>query len=459
MTVQPPTAPRIPATAPASAPISAPIAAPFVPGATAAVPPASVPLGFLAAAGVGLVAFGLAAWFSADRIVDMPTHPGSVAAVHVGMLAFLTTAVLGAAHQFSPVVGRRPLRSVPAARVTLVGMVATAWMLPSGFAHGPEALVLAGGITGAATVLLAAWNLSGPLSTRDGGVPLVGLRVSIAYLVLTVAFGVTYAIDRQTLWFPLLPNRVLAHAHLGLIGWLGITYVSVAEKLWPMFLLAHRPRARAGAWAVGLLGTGVGVLAVGLLLESPIVVALGGTAVVVGFGCHIASLVGVVRARRRPLELLHRFLFTSTAFLVVAIALGVAAALAPVDYGTRSRLVSAEVASLAAWLGLAVIGHVHKIVPFIGYSALRARGVTHAPSGKPLMFADLFHPGIARATLVASGAGFALAVIGILVGSSTVIALGGVGIATAGVLVTANLVSGPRRVTRASARSAPATAA
>ncbi len=287
----------------------------------------------------------------------------------------------------------------------------------------------------------------------------MGLRVSIAYLVLTVAFGVTYAIDRQTLWFPLLPNRVLAHAHLGLIGWLGITYVSVAEKLWPMFLLAHRPRARAGAWAVGLLGTGVGVLAVGLLLESPIVVALGGTAVVVGFGCHIASLVGVVRARRRPLELLHRFLFTSTAFLVVAIALGVAAALAPVDYGTRSRLVSAEVASLAAWLGLAVIGHVHKIVPFIGYSALRARGVTHAPSGKPLMFADLFQPEVARATLVASGAGFALAVIGILVGSSTVIALGGVGIATAGVLVTANLVSGPRRVTRASARSAPATAA
>src|SRR5690606_13789501 len=210
------------------------------------------------------------------------------------------------------------------------------------------------------------------------------------------------------------PNRVLAHAHLGLIGWLGITYVSVAEKLWPMFLLAHRPRARAGAWAVGLLGSGVGGLAVGLLLESPIVVALGGTAVVAGSGCHIASRVGVVRARRRPLALLLRFLFSSAAFLVVAIAIVVAAAVAPVDYGTRSRLVSAEIASLAAWLGLAVIGHVHKIVPFIGYSALRARGVTHAPSGKPLMFADLFHPGIARATLVASGAGFALAVAGIL---------------------------------------------
>src|SRR5690606_32756706 len=114
----------------------------------------------------------------ADRLVTSPTHPGAVAAVHVGVLAFLTTAVLGAVHQFSPVVGRRPLRSVAAARVTLAGMVVTAWLLPSGFAHGPEWLVATGGTIGAATVVLAAWNLSGPLSERDGGVPVLGLRWS-----------------------------------------------------------------------------------------------------------------------------------------------------------------------------------------------------------------------------------------------------------------------------------------
>ena len=95
--------------------------APFVPGGAATVPPASVPLGFLAAAGAGLTGFGVAVWFAADWIVLAPTHPGAVSAVHVGMLAFLTTAVLGAVHQFAPVVARRPLRSVRVARLTLVG--------------------------------------------------------------------------------------------------------------------------------------------------------------------------------------------------------------------------------------------------------------------------------------------------------------------------------------------------
>lgn len=428
---------------------------PFVPGGVGVVPPASVPLGFLAAAGVGLFAFGLAVWFAADRVVVSPTHPGAVSAVHVGMLGFLTTAVLGAVHQFTPVVARRPLRSVVAARATLVGMVATAWLLPSGFAHGPESLVAAGGVTGAATVLLAAWNLSGPLSARGGGVPLAGLRLSVGFLIVTVAFGVTYAFDRQTGWFPLLPHRVLAHAHLGLIGWLGLTYVSVAEKLWPMFLLAHRPRARAGAWAVGLLATGVPVLAAGLLFSTPAIAWPGGLAVAAGLSCHLASLAGVVRHRRRPLELLHAFLVASAAFLVAAVALGAATALAAVEPAVRARLVTAEVAALAAWLGLAVVGHAHKIVPFIAYTALRARGITTGPTGRPLLFGDLLHHGAARFTFVAAAGGFGATVTGILVASPGTVGAGGAAVALAGAVVTANLAISPRRAARARAITTP----
>lgn len=419
------------------------------PAGPATMPPPGVPLGFLAAAGVGMWAFGLAAWFGADRIVETPTHPGAVSAVHVCMLAFLTTAVLGALHQFSTVVGRRPLRSVPVARVTLVGMVATAWLLPSGFAHGPEALVAAGAATGAVTVLLAAWNLSGPLSGEGGGVPVVGLRLSVAFLVLTVAFGVVYAFDRQAAWFPLLPNRVLAHAHLGLLGWLGLTYVAVAEKLWPMFLLAHRPRARAGAWAVGLLASGSVGLAAGLLFEVPALALVAGLAAAAGLACHLFSLAAAVRHRRRPLELLHWFLFASAAFVVVAIACGAAAALPSIGPDLRSSLVSAEIASLAAWLGLAVVGHAHKIVPFISYTALRARGVVTGPAGRPLLFSDLFHHGVARATLVSSIAGFSAIVAGILLDSTTVVAVGGVLVSVTGAVATINLATGPRRATRA----------
>jgi hypothetical protein len=419
-----------------------------VPGAGATVPPASVPLGFLAAGGVGLWAFGLVVWFAADRVVAAPTTSGAVSAVHVGVLAFLTTAVLGAVHQFAPVVGRRPLRSVTGARLTLAGMVAAAWLLSSGFAHGPETLVAAGAVVGSLTVLLAAWNLSGPMAARDGGLPVAGLRLSIGFLVATVAFGVVYAFDRQTGWFLLLPGRVLAHAHLGLLGWLGITYVAVAEKLWPMFLLAHRPRARAGAWAIGLLAAGKPVLAAGLLVAAPPLAWLGGVTVVTGLGCHLVSLVTVVRHRRRPLELLHGFVIASAVFLVVAVGAGAAAAIGDLAPADRARLVAVEVAALLAWLGLAVVGHAHKIVPFIAYTALRARGVATAPSGKPLLFSDLFHPGLARATLAAATTGFAVAVLGILVASPTTLAAGGVAISVSGALATINLASGPRRVSR-----------
>jgi hypothetical protein len=419
-----------------------------MPGTGATVPPASVPLGFLAVGGVGLWAFGLAVWFAADRVVASPSASGAVSAVHVGVLAFLTTAVLGAVHQFSPVVGRRSLRSVLVARVTLVSVVAAAWMLSSGFAHGPETLVAAGGVVAAITVILAAWNLSGPLASRDGGVPVAGLRLSIGFLVVTVAFGVVYALDRQTGWFPLLPNRVLAHAHLGLLGWLGLTYVAVAEKLWPMFLLAHRPRARAGGWAIGLLGAGTPVLAAGLLLAAPALAWPGGVMVGAGLTCHLVSLATVVRHRRRPLELLHGFVIASAIFLAAALAAGLAAALADVAPADRTRLVAAEVAALVAWLSVAVMGHAHKIVPFIAYTALRKRGVATGPTGRPLLFGDLFHRGVARATLATAAAGFAAALVGILVASATTLAAGGIGISITGALATINLAVGPRRVRR-----------
>ena len=434
-----------------TAPMVPPVAVPG-PGAPEVVPPPAVPLAFLAASGIGLTALGLAVWFAADRLTTAPTHPGAVSAVHVAMLAFLTTGVLGALHQFAPVVARRPLRSTSAAWVTFVGMVATAWILPTGFAHGPEWLVATGGLVGTATVGLAAWNLSGPLSSRDGGVPLWGLRASVGYLVATVLFGLVYALDRRYGWFPLVPHRVLAHAHLGLLGWLGLTYVAVAEKLWPMFLLAHRPHDREGRIAVAALAAGAPAIAVGLLLAAPALAWTGGLLAAVGLCAHLASLLSCVRHRRRRLELLHAFLFTSAGFLVVALVLAEVAAVFPLSPGRRSDVVAAEVAALTGWLGLAVVGHAHKIVPFIGYSALRARGIRSRPDGSPLLFAHLFRPSTARATLVTGGTGFGLVVVGLLVVSAPTVAVGGVALALTGAAATSNLALTPRRVLKEATR-------
>ena len=92
---------------------------------------------------------------------------------------------------------------------------------------------------------------------------------------------------------------MLAHAVVGLFGWLGLAYVTLAGTLWPMFFLANVPaRNRLGAMAVWSAGAGVALLSPGLLFQAawlgwPGAVMLGG-----GLGAHLAMLAA--HLRRRP---------------------------------------------------------------------------------------------------------------------------------------------------------------
>lgn len=412
-------------------------------------PPPVVPLTFLALSAAGFLGFAGTLALGADEVIDNARGPDTVAIVHLGVLAFLSVAVLGALHQFAPVVGGRALRSVVVARVTAVVFFAGAVALPTGFAHGPESLVMAGGVCASVGVALAAWNLSRPLAAPHKGAPMVGIRFSVGFLVATAAFGVVYAFNRSEGWFPLYTHRVLAHAHLGLLGWLGLTYVAVAEKLWPMFLLAHRPRARAGAWAVRLIPLGVVLFAPGLLFDARPVALAGGAIVIVGVGAHVVSLASVIRHRRRRLELLHAYVVGAALALAVAMILGMIAALADVSTLTRTRLVSGEVAALFGWITLAVIGHAHKVVPFISWMTLRRRGATTRPDGKPLLFADLFDRRVARTTCIATVAGVVLLVFGTTAGSTVALQWSALAFAVSATSAFSNLVIGPRRVLRA----------
>ncbi len=423
-------------------------------GMPATVPPPDVPLALLAASGLGLVAAGAGLAAEAGHAVAVPTADSVVSVVHLVMLAFLSTGVLGALHQFAPVVARRSLRSVWAARVTAVLFVFGAWALPGGFAFHSEGLLMAGGASVTAAVLLVAWNLSGPLSVSGAGTPVLGLRWSVLGLVATAGFGITYVADRQAgeRWFVLVPHLVLAHAHLGLLGWLGLTYVAVAEKLWPMFLLAHRPGASPGRWAVRVVPAGLAAAVTGLVLEWKWLAAAGGVGVGMGLAFHLASFAGLLRHRRRRLELLHAFIAASACFLVAGGVLAAVAGFAPVATITRMRIVSAEIAALAGWLALALLGHAHRVVPFVTWGILR-RGGVQSIDGRPLLFSDLYDHRIATATFVCAVAGAAAIVAGLAAGWSPFVAAGGLAWAAAGLLGVGNLASGPPKARRRSALS------
>ncbi len=308
------------------------------PGVPGAVLPSSVPLSFLGAASAGLIACSVAWIWVRSAAAVTPNSDPVIAAVHFGVLATLTMGILGATHQFTPVITGRPLRSVLLARATFLVWLAASWALPLGIGFENVGVTAASGALALLGLVLLAWNLAAPLSARGKGAPVTALRLALLGAAATTLLGGTFVGDRQGNWFVLSAHVDLAMGVLGLFAWLGVTYIGVAQKLWPMFMLAHLPgQHRAGTVAVLATWLGAAVVAGGLALVGALVL--------------------------------------------------------PHHYRLGVALVAAAMVASGDWLLEALVGHAHKVVPFIVWSLLRSAGARSGPSGKPLMFADLYHHG------------------------------------------------------------------
>lgn len=430
----------------------------------AVVPPPSVPLSFLAASAAGLVTCGAVLIWARGAAMADPTADQVVAAAHFGMLATLSMAVLGALHQFTPVVTQRPLRSVALAWITFATWLGAAWLLPSGIAVEQEGVVEAGGGLAAVAVTVLVVNLSAPLAARGKGHTVTGLRFALAGLVATACFGVTYVADRRGNWFDLSGHTVLAHAVIGLFAWLGLTYVAVAEKLWPMFFLAHVPgRHRAGRLAVWLIPGGVTLLSPGLLANVEPLAWAGAVVLTAGLAAHLTSLGLHVRHRRRKGGLYLAFVVTSAGFLAAGAGLALAAALVmPRDHHAGMGLAAAAVTAFGGWLLEALTGHAYKVAPFILWSVLRGRGVATGPSGRPLGFGDLYDHRAGAGSYALVTAGIAAVCTGFGATLPAALAVGGGVLAAAGFAAAANLSIAPvlllRKVPRPAAPAKVASA-
>ncbi len=417
-------------------------------GMPAGVPPPSVPLSFLAAAAVGLVACGVSLIAVRASIVRDPTADRVVGAAHLAMLATLSMGVLGALHQFIPVITQRALASVRLSRATFLSWLGGAWLLPVGFLTRREGVVEAGGALAATAVTLLVINVWSALSVRSDSAAVRGLRLGVIGLVVTACYGVVYVIDRRGQWFDLSGHVVLAHACVGLLAWLGLAYVSVAQKLWPMFMLSHVPgRQRSAALSVWALFGGTVLLSAGLLTNVGPLAVLGAGGAALGLGAHLTSLVRTIRHRRRGADLHLGFVSASALWLIVGAALALAGSLTLGANHTRGvALVASAVGAVAGWLLVALVGHSFKIVPFIAWSSLRARGVSTTSDGAQLMFADLFNRHWAAVDFVLVNAGVASLTAGIAASSTAAIGLGGGLLACVGVITAIDLAWRPLRL-------------
>jgi hypothetical protein len=424
--------------APAAKPAPEPTARPHA--VAAVVPPASVPLSFLAATPAGLAGCGAAlVWASGPGAADPAADP-VVAAAHLGVLATLSMGVLGALHQFTPLVTHRPLRSVLLARATFLAWLAASWLLPLGVATGREDLAEASGGFAAVTVGLLVANLWAPLSVRGKGTAVTGLRLAVAGLVVTACYGVVYVADRRGNWFGLAGHVVLAHAVAGLFAWLGLAYVSLAGTLWPMFFLANVPgRNRLSKLAVWGITAGVALLSPGLLLGVGWLSWAGAVVLGCGLAAHLAMLAAHLRRRRRRADLFLVFVVTSAGWLVAGIGLALAAELST---RWRAALTAATVVALAGWLLEALAGHALKVVPLISWPALQNRPTVALPPGGPGLYIRSLAAvvyGLLTTGVAAVSTGFALSL-------PALIATGGGLLAAAGIVVAASLSARPLRM-------------
>ncbi len=422
------------------------------------IPPASVPLSFLAASAIGLVACGVALILAHSYAVVDPTEERVVGAAHFAMLATLSMGVLGALHQFIPVITKRPLRSVRLSRATFVFWLLGAWLLPLGFITRTEPVVEAGGAFAGLAVILLVVNVSAALLERGKGTPVVGLRFAIAGFAVTACYGVVYVMDRQAQWFDLSGRIVLAHAVVGIFGWLGLTYISVAEKLWPMFLLSHVPgRHRAGQIAVLAVPAGVLLLSPGLLFGLAWLAWCGAVGLAIGLAAHLFSLAMHIVYRRRSADLHLLYVVTAAVWLVAGVVLALAAVLAPGSSPhAEPALIAGAVTAFSGWLLISLLGHAYKVVPFIVWSTLRGRGIRKNARGAPLMFADLYSHRWAAASYVLATSGTALVCLGFAFSLATAIAIGGGFFIATGISAGVNLSFTPMKLLRRWRREQPA---
>lgn len=397
---------------------------------------------FFLAAPVGLALAGVILAFSNGDTFLAINAPRTVALTHAAVIGWLTMAIFGAVYQLGPAVLGGRLLSPRLARVhffvhamVVPAFVWTVWQWDvrlMGYAG-------AGLVVSFTLFLVNAVPAIG--SFRRGALPARYLGASLAMLAVTAGFGITWAGTLQHLWFPVTMGRLAGHAHLGLLGWLGLALMGVAYQLIPMFNVVQRKHPVAGGRILAL--TVPAVLGGGLVLMADpgpwvrIAVAAGMAAGPAAWGVEMLRLM--LARSRRALDVQGRATFVSLGFLAGAICLGVLAAIGePVSPGGEPTriLLAYGIAGVSGWAGVMLIGNSYKILPFlVWYHRYRQfAGIRPVP-----VVADIYSEGLARAVLVVHTTGTVVAIGGALFGSLDVLRTGGLMLACGAMLHLASL--------------------
>lgn len=357
-----------------------------------------VPLLFIL---TGLLAFLVAVpWlaFRPDILATYHYNQYVLALTHLVNLGWIGSVIMGATYQLVPVAletrlhqERLAIYHIIAHVIGVVGMVWMFWvwdMKQVGHYGSMAALGMA----------VFVFNLGRTIRRaprRD--VVRLGTVSALTWLCLTALAGLYVSAAKCWDFSPFAPiSQMHAHAHAGVLGYFILMIVAVSYRLVPMFTLSEIQNPVRAAWSIRLINAGLATIFLTVLIGSAWKLAAGLLATA-GLLLHAAEIRAILRARKRPsLDGSLRCFLTALNLIAPLAMIGLVLAwpgLPATLFTTQLENVYGILAILGV-VSLAILGMLHKIVPFLVWSSVYSKhvGRTRVPA-----LADLFSAPILKA--------------------------------------------------------------
>ncbi len=233
----------------------------------------------------------------------LPGSTSTLVLTHLFTLGWVTATTMGAMLMIVPVAGVATVPAGPFALLVPLGTLPGVILMLLGFGLGENALLAVGGSLVVLGVLAFYYLLARTVQGVTVPSPTPGgALIAASFLVLTVLFGLTEALNLSYGFWQVSLIRFLAlHADLGGFGWISLAILAVSYKLIAMFTLSHEheryPRAVFALWSLAVLWG-----AVMALWGTDALAALGALPALAAYVLFLLDMRRLLGARQRPIE-------------------------------------------------------------------------------------------------------------------------------------------------------------
>jgi len=346
------------------------------PGPAAYLPARWPPLLYFGFAHLCLAAAFAVAALRPAEIAGFYYHPRLVALVHLVTLGWIGSSILGALYLVGPLTFRitlpgsgRDVAAFAAWAIAVTGVAAHFWL---------ETLA---GVAWAGILVVGAMGFVGGRVLRRlpaAPVPLVArlpLMLAIVNMLATAALGIALGFNKESPFLPVAQlDAVIAHAHLGGLGFATLMVMGAGYRLLPMMLPSAAPAGALPLAATALTDAGVWILVGARLLGAPAAVSgVGAVVAAGGIGLFLAQVAWMLRHRRPPPTAQPRpdpgvvHALAALGWLAAATGLGLWLAMAPASERTLAGTMAYGVLALVGFLAQMVAGVAARLVPLYAW--------------------------------------------------------------------------------------------